>query len=120
MNFPFVLQYALNLTETHDRAVAIVGANSTDGADTMADVVKNEVLKLVLLDDLSFATGAWYYKSQENCALNGTLAEGLKGESKGGWEEYMEFCVGVAPAPEDAGWVARENLWSKTLEVLSA
>ena len=120
MNFPFILEYALNLTETRDQAEEITGGNSTEGADTMADDVKNEVLALVLPDNTSFASAAWFYKSQATCAPNVTLATGLSDESLKGWEDYMEFCVGVAPNPTDEGWNARVDLWNKTLIALSA
>jgi len=109
MMFPGVWQYASTLPETADKAKEILPSGNADSA---TDEQKNAVRELVLVDDLSFASAAWYYKT--NCGKDTAIVEGLKAGTQAGWEAYITKCVYTTAAPE------RQTSWAKTLEVLKS
>jgi hypothetical protein len=109
MMFPGVWQYASTLPETADKAKALLPSGNADSA---TDEQKNAVRELVLGDELSFASAAWYYKT--NCGNDAAIVEGLKAETQAGWEAYITKCVYTTAAPE------RQTSWAKALEVLKS
>ena len=86
MMFPGVWQYASTLPETAEKAKALLPSGNADSA---TDEEKNAVRELVLVDDLSFASAAWYYKT--NCGSNSAIVDGLKAETQAGWEAYVSI-----------------------------
>jgi len=93
MEFPFILAYALDTPSTAANATALVGTNATPSNDTM-----NAVLALVLPDDLSFASAAWFYKrsGSNHTGCSDDIVQGLQAGTEAGWEAYTTGCVGTA------------------------
>jgi len=96
MNFPFIYQYALDTPSTKDAALKLV----PDGTDltTVSDSTKNDVLALMLPDDLSFASAAWFLKRSAATGGTGcdqTIIDGLQAATEEGWEAYITGCVGT-------------------------
>lgn len=60
------------------------------------------VLKLVLPDELSFGSAAWFLQTQ--CSPD--VREGLKRGDEEGWARYITECVGTEPEPRKAYWQA--------------
>ncbi|KAH8831346.1 hypothetical protein DL96DRAFT_1587412 [Flagelloscypha sp. PMI_526] len=114
MMFPFVYQYAVDTPETSAAALALVpndAAAATASADTM-----NAVRELVLKDDLSFASGMWFYKasgpSKTGCAANQAIVDGLVAETVEGWSNFITNCISTTVTPE------RQTVWEATLKAL--
>ncbi|ERF71672.1 hypothetical protein EPUS_00661 [Endocarpon pusillum Z07020] len=61
-----------------------------------------KVLKLVLPDELSFGSAAWFLQTQ--CSPD--IREGLKKGGEEGWANYIKECVGTEPEPRKAYWQA--------------
>ncbi|KAF7514214.1 hypothetical protein GJ744_004539 [Endocarpon pusillum] len=64
-----------------------------------------EVLKLVLPDEFSFNSAAWFLRTQ--CSPD--IQEGLKNGGEEGWAKYIKECVGTDPEPRKADWQAAVN-----------
>ncbi len=60
------------------------------------------VLKLVLADEFSFGSAAWFLQTQ--CSPE--IREGLKKGNEEGWAKYIKECVGTEPEPRKAYWQA--------------
>jgi len=87
MQFPNVLAYALNTTSTAAQAQSLV----PDPSDVnVSDDTKNAVLALMLPDDLSFASAAWFYTT--NCAQE-SIVSGLQAGTEAGWENFITNCI---------------------------
>lgn len=101
MNIPFIYQYALDTPSTAAAALTLV-PKGTD-VSTVSPDTKNAVLALMLADDLSFASAAWFLK--RSAATSGTgcsqsIIEGLQAATEPGWEAYITQCVGTTVTPE--------------------
>jgi hypothetical protein len=66
----------------------------------MADL--NVVRKLVLADEFSFASGAWFLVTQCSAVVRKQLQTG----SQESWAQYISQCVGTEPGPREAYWQA--------------
>lgn len=62
----------------------------------------NMVRKLVLADEFSFASAAWYLVTQCSPEVRMQLQTG----SQDGWAQYISQCVGTEPQPRQAYWQA--------------
>jgi len=62
----------------------------------------NMVRKLVLADEFSFASGAWFLVTQCSAEVRKQLQTG----SQQGWAQYISQCVGTEPEPRKAYWQA--------------
>lgn len=94
MNFPFIYQYALDTPQTKDAALKLVPLG-TD-INTVSNNTKNAVLDLMLADDLSFASAAWFLKRSaitSGTACDQSIIDGLKAATEVGWEAYITKCV---------------------------
>jgi hypothetical protein len=107
MNFPFIYQYALNTTSTAAQAQQIVADPSTATPDQM-----NAVLALVLPDELSFASGAWFLK-ESGGGCTDDIVQGLQAATLSGWQNYITTCVGTTVTSD------RQSLYETALSVLS-
>jgi hypothetical protein len=65
----------------------------------------NAVRALVLPDQFSFASAAWFLTSQCSADVRAQLQTG----SQAGWAQYVSSCVGTEPAPRQAYWQAAVN-----------
>ncbi|THV00881.1 hypothetical protein K435DRAFT_837116 [Dendrothele bispora CBS 962.96] len=118
MNFPFVCQYARSLPSTSsspflqstDPTIDICSSTSVD------DSTKNNILSLVLSDDTSFASAAWFYTKSgpdgTGCTAVDGMVEGLQNQSEEGWENFITGCLFTTVTDD------RKAVWSITLEVL--
>lgn len=69
---------------------------------------ENAVLELVLPDEPSFGSAAWFQATQ--CTEQ--VREGLRAGDQQGWANYLSSCVGVQNAED------RESIWRKAVAVL--
>ncbi|OLN88728.1 hypothetical protein CCHL11_01966 [Colletotrichum chlorophyti] len=92
LQFPkYNLLYALDNPELKDKALEIVGGDvSVDGND-LPDDKKAAILDLVLPDDYSWGSAAWYYRKYCNQLTRDELAKG----TIRGYTLYMEECIGT-------------------------
>jgi hypothetical protein len=65
----------------------------------------NTVRNLVLADEFSFASGAWFLVTQCSAEVRQQLQTG----SEEGWAQYISQCVGTEPEPRKAYWQAAVN-----------
>jgi hypothetical protein len=86
----FNLKYAQSIPELREK-MAVVGVKDL-----------NAVRGLVLEDQYSFASAAWFLATQCGDGVRGQLQTG----SKAGWEKYISECVGTEPGPREAYWQA--------------
>jgi hypothetical protein len=96
MNFPFIFQYALDTPSTKAAALNLV-PQGTD-LNTVSNDTKNAMLALMLPDQLSFASAAWFLKRSAATAgtgCNQTIIQGLQAATEAGWEAYITGCVGT-------------------------
>ncbi|KAH7370550.1 hypothetical protein BKA65DRAFT_385501 [Rhexocercosporidium sp. MPI-PUGE-AT-0058] len=90
------LQYAMSIPELAPKLSAITTSSSVTG---LSDDQLNAIRALVLPDEYSWASGAWFLKTQ--CA---NIRPALQTGSQAGFEAYMG-CVGVtADADRLAYW----------------
>ncbi|EEB93267.1 hypothetical protein MPER_08104 [Moniliophthora perniciosa FA553] len=94
------------------QALDLAGPDPNDPSIT--DDTKNAVRELVLGDDLSFASAAWFYKesgeAKTGCTANADVVQGLQAETLDGWTVYIEKCIGTTVTPDrQAGWEAALN-----------
>lgn len=106
MNFPFIFQYAVNTTSV----AAAAQAAAPDPTNATPDQM-NAVLALVLTDDLSFASGAWFLK-ESGGGCTDAIVQGLQAATLQGWENYITTCVGTTVTSD------RQTLYETTLSVL--
>jgi len=93
MNFPFMLQYALDTPSTKDAALGLVPSGKPDG---VAPDVQNQVRALMLPPVTDFASAAWFYKT--NCSPD--VITGVQAATEAGWEAYITQCVGTTVTDE--------------------
>ncbi len=65
----------------------------------------NAVRALVLPDQFSFGSAAWFLTSQ--CTQDDRAQ--LQTGTQAGWAQYITSCVSVAPGPRQAYWQAAVN-----------
>jgi hypothetical protein len=106
MMWNFVYQYAVETPSTSAKAKELVS-----DPEKATDDQKNAVRELVLGDELSFASGPWFYKTK---CKSEEFAPGLAAETTEGWEAYITKCVGTTVTPD------RQSLWEKTLKAIKA
>lgn len=82
--------YATSISALKTQAEAIVTSAAAASAATTAQ--KNAIRALVLPDEYSWASGAWFYSTQCGAAAKAALQAG----GTAGWTAYMA-CVGVDP-----------------------
>jgi len=115
MNFPFVFKYALDIPAVAPQAQKLLpqfnaASNFTD-LSNVDPTTKNAVLALVLDDDNSFASVAWFLKASGVC--NSTFVDGLKAGTVAGWESYITGCVGTTVTDD------RRALYDASLKAFS-
>ncbi|KAH7369018.1 hypothetical protein B0T11DRAFT_69498 [Plectosphaerella cucumerina] len=93
--FDFNFQYALDTPALKSQAIAIAGGESVD-ADSISDDKKNEILALVMADEYTFASAAWFLTTK--CPA--TIKQGLATGGDAGYEAYLTSCIGTTAAPE--------------------
>lgn len=100
MTFPFVAKYALETPEVAGQVVSIapgISANAPpDQLNQTPAETMNAVRALVLRDDLSFASAAWFLRTK--CTPD--IATGLASATTDAWGKYMTVCVGTTDVPE--------------------
>ncbi|KAF3938727.1 hypothetical protein ABW19_dt0201077 [Dactylella cylindrospora] len=95
----FIVSYAQSFGSTDSIQAGLNAAN----IDSASDSVKNEVLALVLGDDKTFASAAWFYS--ENCS--DTVKSALRGSpSIAAWSSYITECVGASVEGREEGFRA--------------
>ncbi|KAH6670630.1 hypothetical protein B0J14DRAFT_640632 [Halenospora varia] len=82
----FVLKYAKSIPELASKVSAITPATSTTG---LSDDVLNQIRDLVLPDEYSFASGAWFLATE--CA---SVRSEIQAGGTAGFTAFMK-CVGV-------------------------
>lgn len=96
------LQYATWLASTvTDSGITAETATAAEAEGAAA------VLALVAGDLWSFASAAWFLKTQ--CAAS--IESGLAAQTEAGWEAYLSGCVGTDATDE------RTVIWRKTMEL---
>ncbi|KAF3124532.1 hypothetical protein TWF703_011285 [Orbilia oligospora] len=97
----FIVEYAQTFGSTDSISPGITPANIND----QTDEVKNKVLALVLGDDRTWASGAWFYKNYAPCAA---IMPALQKEpvSRQAWRDYITKCVETTVASRGASFEA--------------
>jgi hypothetical protein len=94
----FNLQYARSIPELADKANAI----TTGGTDGLSPDQLNAILNLVLPDQYSFASAAWFLTSQ----CGPTVRAELEAATDAGYKGYM-VCVGTEATADRMAYWAR-------------
>ncbi|KAF3165899.1 hypothetical protein TWF225_001353 [Orbilia oligospora] len=97
----FIVEYAQTFGSTDSISPGITPANIND----QTDEVKNKVLALVLGDDRTWASGAWFYKNYAPCTA---IMPALQKEpvSRQAWRDYITKCVETTVASRGASFEA--------------
>ncbi|CZR53882.1 uncharacterized protein PAC_03764 [Phialocephala subalpina] len=93
----FNLIYAQSIPELKTQLAAITTATSTSG---LSDATLNAIRALVLPDQYSWASGAWYLTTQCSSVRTQLQAGGVAG-----WNAYMA-CIGATDSSETAARLA--------------
>jgi hypothetical protein len=100
MTFPFIAKYALETPDVAGKVASIspgINANmSFDQLNQTPANVMNDIRALVLRDDLSFASAAWFLRTK--CTPD--IATGLTSATDDAWGKYMTICVGTSDTPD--------------------
>jgi len=100
MQFNFVLKYVLETPSVAGQVGQIVpGLNENSPADVVNNVPadkKNAIRALVLEDNLSFASAAWFLKTK--CAPN--FSSALASGTQAAYESYLTGCLFTTVTPE--------------------
>lgn len=86
-------------------ASELFGEDKMSAADAQGP---DAVLELVLPDEPSFGSAAWFQATQ----CTEPVREGLRRGDQQGWATYLSQCVGVQNAED------RESIWRKATQVL--
>ena len=101
------------MSQAHYAAALALVPNDAAAATASADTM-NAVRELVLKEDLSFASGMWFYKasgpSKTGCAANQAIVDGLVAETVEGWSNFITNCISTTVTPE------RQAVWEATLK----
>jgi hypothetical protein len=81
---------------------ALQGPLAAAGSDPSA------IRALVLVDEYSFASAAWFLATQ----CGPTVRTGLQSGSRAGWQAYISGCVGTIPTAD------REAYWTRAQAAL--
>lgn len=84
----------------------VAGADAVSAAEASGG--PNGVLELVLDDEPSFGSAAWFIKTQ--CSQQ--VRDGLAAGTAEGWGAYLTQCVGTTQTEE------RDAIWRKALAAL--
>ncbi|KAM0286968.1 hypothetical protein ACHAQH_000652 [Verticillium albo-atrum] len=84
----FNLAYALDIPDLQKEAEGIAAGA---GADSLTDEQKNKILDLVLPDEYSWASAAWFLTTQCDAGVRTALQTG----SREGLDKYLSECVGT-------------------------
>ena len=99
MTFPFIAKYALETPDVAGKVATIApgisAAMSFDQLNQTPPDTMNAVRALVLRDDLSFASAAWFLRTK--CTPD--IATGLASATAVAWSRYMTVCVGTSDDP---------------------
>ena len=99
MTFPFIAKYALETPDVAPKVASIApGINAGMSIDQLNQTppdTMNAVRALVLRDDLSFASAAWFLRTK--CSPD--IATGLASASAAAWSRYMTACVFTSDDP---------------------
>jgi len=97
MLFPFILKYALETPEVAPKVAQVApGLTANSDPNAVAPDTMNAVRALVLGDDLSFASAAWFLKTK----CDGRFSSDLKSGTQASYESYLTGCVGTTVTPE--------------------
>ena len=100
MMFPFIAKYAFETPEVASKVPSIapgLSASSTpDQLNATPPNVMNAVRALVLTDNLSFGSAAWFLRTK--CTPD--ISTGLAAATQAAWSKYMTACVGTTDVPE--------------------
>jgi hypothetical protein len=94
----FNLEYALSIPELKDQATALAPSGTVDG---LSDDALNQIRALVLPDQYSVASGAWFYATK--CA---SVKSQVQAGGEAGFVAYMS-CVGASSTPERLAYFTR-------------
>ena len=99
MTFPFIAKYALETPDVAPKVASIApGINAGMTFDQLNQTppdTMNAVRALVLRDDLSFASAAWFLRTK--CSPD--IATGLAGATAAAWSRYMTACLFTGDDP---------------------
>jgi len=96
----FNLEYALSISALSDKAKAIAPSGTTDG---LSDDQLNQILALVLPDEYSWASAAWFYTTK--CA---SIRSTVQAGGQAGLSAYLG-CVGTTPTADRLAYWTRAN-----------
>jgi hypothetical protein len=96
----FNLDYALSISELKAQAQALAPTGTTTG---LSDDVLNEIRALVLPDEYSWGSAAWFLTTQ--CA---SIRPQLQAGGQAGWEAYLG-CVGTTATSDRMAYWTRAN-----------
>lgn len=109
MMFDYVLPYAIEFNSSAVLATRPDLTSQSTAADVPNDGQKNAIRATVLGDELSFASAAWFLRTQ--CGAD--IAQGLQAATAAGFNAYMgSGCVGAGQDP------ARLALYQATLTAM--
>ncbi|KXH43686.1 hypothetical protein CSIM01_12580 [Colletotrichum simmondsii] len=94
------LMYALSISELKDKATEIAGG-VTDG-NSLTDDKKNQILELVMPDDYTWGSAAWFLTTQCDADVRENLAAG----TVKGFTLYMD-CIGTSGTEDRVAYWAR-------------
>lgn len=92
------LEFALSILALRSSALALAPASTTT---SLSDNELNEIRALVLPDEYSWASAAWFLKTQ--CA---SIRSQLQAGGQSGWEAYLD-CVGTTSTPDRLAYWTR-------------
>lgn len=96
------LKYALSIPALKTQAEALAPAGTTTG---LGDDALNSILALVLPDEYSWASVAWFLTTQCDASVRTQLQTG----GQAGWENYLTSCVGTTATSDRQAYWTRAN-----------
>jgi len=97
MTFPFILEYALEFDAEGVAAIdpTLSNTSTPDEINAVPADTMNAIRALVLSDELSFGSAAWFLR--EKCTAD--IAEGLQAGTEEAYSRYMTVCIGTTDDP---------------------
>ena len=89
-------------------SISAVSAQATSSTDPAS------VLDLVLEDQYTFASAAWYYSTQCSAGVKSQLQTG----TQAGWEGFLTGCVDLTSSDLAAEGAARNAYWNRAVVAL--
>lgn len=109
MMFDYVLPYAIEFNSSAVQAIRPDLTSQSTAADVPDDDQKNSIRATALGDELSFASAAWFLRTQ--CGAD--IAQGLQAATVDGFNAYMgSDCVDAGQDP------ARLTVYQATLTAM--